>query len=69
MKLTPEAFEALALEQMDTLRPALQSLSAKPGDHGLAEVKLTAPIPRPGKILALGLNYRDHAAEANMALP
>jgi acylpyruvate hydrolase len=32
-------------------------------------VTLKAPIPRPGKILCIGLNYRDHAAETNQALP
>ena len=28
-----------------------------------------APIARPGKLLALGLNYADHVAENNMATP
>jgi 2-keto-4-pentenoate hydratase/2-oxohepta-3-ene-1,7-dioic acid hydratase in catechol pathway len=28
-----------------------------------------APIPRPPKIICIGLNYRDHAAEAKMAIP
>jgi 2-keto-4-pentenoate hydratase/2-oxohepta-3-ene-1,7-dioic acid hydratase in catechol pathway len=28
-----------------------------------------APIPRPGKALAIGLNYRAHAAETGAALP
>ena len=27
----------------------------------LASVKLLAPIPRPPKIICVGLNYRDHA--------
>lgn len=27
------------------------------------------PVDRPGKIIAVGLNYRDHASEANVALP
>ena len=27
------------------------------------------PIPRPGKIVCVGLNYRDHAAESAMELP
>jgi ureidoglycolate lyase len=35
----------------------------------LAKVKLNAPIPRPGKILAIGLNYADHIAETNAAKP
>jgi 2-keto-4-pentenoate hydratase/2-oxohepta-3-ene-1,7-dioic acid hydratase in catechol pathway len=28
-----------------------------------------APVPRPGKLIGIGLNYRDHAAEAKMAVP
>lgn len=32
-------------------------------------VRLGPPVPRPGKILCIGLNYRDHAAESNMKLP
>jgi 2-keto-4-pentenoate hydratase/2-oxohepta-3-ene-1,7-dioic acid hydratase in catechol pathway len=28
-----------------------------------------APVPRPGKLICIGLNYRDHAKESNMPLP
>jgi len=28
-----------------------------------------APVPRPGKIVCIGLNYRDHAAESGLAIP
>ena len=28
-----------------------------------------APVPRPGKIICIGLNYRDHAAESKMPIP
>ena len=35
----------------------------------LADVELLAPIPRPPKILAIGLNYADHAAESGQDLP
>jgi 2,4-diketo-3-deoxy-L-fuconate hydrolase len=31
--------------------------------HDLASVRLLAPIPRPGKILCSGLNYRSHIEE------
>lgn len=34
-----------------------------------ASVRLLAPVPRPGKIVCVGLNYRDHAAEARMDVP
>jgi 2-keto-4-pentenoate hydratase/2-oxohepta-3-ene-1,7-dioic acid hydratase in catechol pathway len=32
-------------------------------------VRLSAPIPRPPKIICIGLNYRDHAEETGMAIP
>jgi len=35
----------------------------------VAEVTLLAPIAFPPKIVCLGLNYRDHAAEQNRAIP
>src|SRR4029453_15780281 len=35
----------------------------------LADVTIGSPIPRPGKIVCVGLNYRDHAAESNMPVP
>jgi 2-keto-4-pentenoate hydratase/2-oxohepta-3-ene-1,7-dioic acid hydratase in catechol pathway len=38
------------------------------GRRALAEVRLAAPV-RPRKIFAIGLNYADHAAEANRELP
>lgn len=34
-----------------------------------ANVRLLAPVPRPGKLIAIGLNYRDHAAESKMPIP
>jgi 2,4-diketo-3-deoxy-L-fuconate hydrolase len=33
------------------------------------ESDLGAPVPAPRQVFAIGLNYRDHAAEANLALP
>lgn len=32
-------------------------------------VTLLPPVPRPGKILCIGLNYRDHALEGGKAIP
>lgn len=34
--------------------------------QAVAGVKLLAPVPRPGKILAIGRNYADHAAETGV---
>jgi 2-keto-4-pentenoate hydratase/2-oxohepta-3-ene-1,7-dioic acid hydratase in catechol pathway len=35
----------------------------------LSAVKLCAPVPRPTKIICVGLNYRDHAIESKMEIP
>lgn len=37
--------------------------------HALAEVTLEAPVLRPPKILAIGLNYADHIAETKLDTP
>jgi 2-keto-4-pentenoate hydratase/2-oxohepta-3-ene-1,7-dioic acid hydratase in catechol pathway len=34
-----------------------------------ADLELGPPVPRPGKLICVGLNYKDHAAESNMAVP
>ncbi|MFQ5516695.1 MAG: fumarylacetoacetate hydrolase family protein [Acidimicrobiia bacterium] len=33
------------------------------------DVELFAPVPRPDKIVGIGLNYADHAAESSMQVP
>lgn len=35
----------------------------------LSTVKILAPIPRPSKIICIGLNYSDHAAETGQPIP
>lgn len=35
----------------------------------LSSVSLRVPIPAPSKIIAVGLNYRDHAAETGTPIP
>lgn len=37
--------------------------------YALQAVTLKAPVPRPTKIILVGLNYRDHADEAKMKIP
>lgn len=39
---------------------------ARPAD---ASARLGPPVARPSKIVCIGLNYRDHAAESGMPLP
>ena len=37
--------------------------------HSLRNVKLLAPIPKPRKLICVGLNYRDHALETGSEIP
>jgi 2-keto-4-pentenoate hydratase/2-oxohepta-3-ene-1,7-dioic acid hydratase in catechol pathway len=48
----------------------MQQLIAS-GSHRIAasEVKLLAPVPRPGKFLGIGLNYQDHINETGFEKP
>ena len=41
------------------------------GDHAISEtdVSIHAPIDNPEKIICIGLNYADHAAESGMPIP
>lgn len=36
---------------------------------GTEDLRVGAPLARPGKIVCVGLNYRDHAAETGAAIP
>ncbi|MEU6578766.1 fumarylacetoacetate hydrolase family protein [Streptomyces sp. NPDC046805] len=39
------------------------------GDVVLRESDVRSPVPRPRQILAIGLNYRDHANESGFSVP
>jgi 2,4-didehydro-3-deoxy-L-rhamnonate hydrolase len=53
----------------------IQALAAWMKDHGAraprvaGAARIAAPIVRPSKIVCIGLNFRDHAAESGMELP
>jgi 2-keto-4-pentenoate hydratase/2-oxohepta-3-ene-1,7-dioic acid hydratase in catechol pathway len=50
---------------------ARRALAAAAEDHARPRdrVRLLPPVPNPAKIVCIGLNYRDHAAEVKMELP
>lgn len=48
---------------------AFAGQSPKNARHSLQQVKLLAPIPRPRKLICVGLNYRDHALETGSEIP
>lgn len=57
------------IRDWNRLKPALEAKAAAGGGVPLSSVKLEAPVQRPGKIFAIGLNYADHIAESKMATP
>ena len=58
--------EAGAPRLVDPAKLAAASLA---GVRPLSDVRLLPPVPRPGKIVAIGLNYRDHSIESGAAAP
>ena len=52
-------------EALDALRAAAASAAGRIATDGrpLAEAELLAPVPRPGKVVAIGRNYREHVDE------
>ncbi|MDX8127013.1 fumarylacetoacetate hydrolase family protein [Methylomonas sp. OY6] len=54
----------------ESAKLALQKQIAADGERiALSDVQLLAPIPRPGKLLGVGLNYADHIGETGMEKP
>ena len=49
--------------------PRLAAASAQLTGIALADVHLGPPVPDPPKIICLGLNYADHAAESGSSAP
>ena len=47
----------------------LGKLAAVPADLRLDDVKLRLPVPAPGRILCVGLNYKTHVAEVGRSMP
>lgn len=50
-------------------KPRLDELRAQGAVLPLTAVRLRAPVPRPGKFICIGLNYRDHAREQGLEPP
>lgn len=57
------------IRDWDRLKPELETRAASGGAVPLASVRLEAPVQRPGKIFAIGLNYADHIAESGLGTP
>lgn len=58
------------IDRWHEFKQVAESLAAKSGEVvPLSDCMLYAPIDRPGKILAIGLNYLDHIEESGLARP
>lgn len=55
-------------DAISALRHALEAYRG-PQAHSLAAVRLLPVVPRPGKIICMGLNYAAHAREGGNAIP
>ena len=57
------------IREWDHHKGDLEKKAAAGGGVPLTSVRLEAPVQRPGKIFAIGLNYADHIAESKMETP
>jgi 2-keto-4-pentenoate hydratase/2-oxohepta-3-ene-1,7-dioic acid hydratase in catechol pathway len=60
--------DALSVIAAGFISADASKIKAYPG-YPLSEVRLHAPLLNPPRVFAIGLNYRDHAAESGMAIP
>ena len=60
------AFLRAGQPALDAARNALVNRSAR---LRLSDVWLEAPVQRPGKLITIGINYKEHAAEAGRETP
>jgi 2-keto-4-pentenoate hydratase/2-oxohepta-3-ene-1,7-dioic acid hydratase in catechol pathway len=65
----PATVRGLLNLDLETQRKAWNSLGQGDVRHDPAHVRLLAPVPDPRKIICIGLNYRDHAAESGVPAP
>lgn len=49
----------------DALKEISRACDKKPIDFKLSAIQLLAPIPKPGKYLAIGMNYQKHLEESD----
>ncbi|MDO8123847.1 MAG: fumarylacetoacetate hydrolase family protein [Candidatus Hermodarchaeota archaeon] len=67
---TPGIPDIISLFNDNSLENSIEAaLKGRIDAQPIDEMTLLAPIPRPTKIIAIGLNYRDHAEETGQQLP
>ena len=73
-RLIPKRLEDMILQNHKTIKKVENMLSEikkenEEAVYDLTEIKFLPPITHPPKIICLGLNYYDHAAEAKAEVP
>ncbi len=56
------------LREPDAMERARDAAESAP-EIAPTDVRFEAPVPRPSKVLAIGLNYRNHAEESGQPIP
>lgn len=71
VEVTDLAADMIALiTNWDTLKGKIAARAKEEKPHyALKDVRLLAPVPRPQKVMAIGLNYADHIAESGAQTP
>lgn len=65
----PQTMIAFLRAGPDALDEARSAMASNPRWLNLSSVRLEAPVQRPGKVLAIGLNYMDHIRETGRTPP
>jgi 2-keto-4-pentenoate hydratase/2-oxohepta-3-ene-1,7-dioic acid hydratase in catechol pathway len=66
---TMQELMAGGVDSLSAIRAAVDQERIRRDGRPLAAMDLLAPVPRPGKIVAIGRNYREHAAEEGAEPP
>jgi len=67
----PVTMRLLLLDGADGMARVRRAVETAGSQHVLAreQIELLPPVPDPAKLICIGLNYRDHAAEVKLELP
>lgn len=57
------------VERLKTVQSLVDSKAANCQLLNKKDLKILAPVHNPGKVLCVGMNYRDHCAEQNAPIP
>jgi acylpyruvate hydrolase len=69
MRLARLTVDFIVPSWLQKKKRALKGLRKESLVFPLSEVVRKAPVPRPGKIIAMGLNFHDHARENRVPVP